>query len=210
MNQLLAEFLQSTAAGLDGVWAEEHLAVLEEGRTKLGPALARYQPLVSALGACELPEDLSFPDLLRTADELSRQAAKRVQTAEVVGAYARARQLAEAWREAQSGRQANARAATCGGSRKPEIFYASEEDGQVQWLFCDGMRAVQTPKGTEIVAIDPKKAKAPKKPKVHLDAVAAYPAELILRAPKKPARPEEKVAKPDDTFDLNAPLDDPG
>src|SRR4051812_32080541 len=70
MNQLLAEFLSCTAAGFDGVWADEHLAVLEEGRKKLAPALAAYEPLMTALSRCDFPEDSELPDQTRAGSEL--------------------------------------------------------------------------------------------------------------------------------------------
>ncbi len=209
MNQLLAEFLACTAAGYDGVWADEHLEVLEQGRQKLAPALAAYEPLLTRLAQCELPEDSELTDRVHAGNELTRQAVKRVRTAADVGAYARGRQAVEQWREAQGQRQASARATTCAGARKPEIFYASEEAGHTQWLFCDGAKAVRTGTAVEVVAQDPRR-KPPKKTKPHLDAVSAYPADLILHAPKAPPPPPERLAKPEDKFDLNAPLDDQG
>lgn len=195
MNVLLANFLGQTSAGPDGVWAEEHVALLEEAQRVLPVALELQQRSLqhASRSGCR------FEGLIRTT-ELTEQGLKRLAEAPKLLEVVKARKALAAWREALPGVQQAAREKTCATPPKPAkpppgpVLFAAFEDekGRTEWLFCDGGKVAASPGNVpafEAPAAEP--AKKPKKapdPKPYLEAQAKFPSGEVNRAPRLPAR----------------------
>lgn len=192
MRMLLAEFLGQTSAGFDGMWGDEHLALLEQAEKGLPPALDGTAVAVEKAPSC--PGFDSLTGVTPGVEELVKQARKRIAEAPYLIPYVKARREQQLWRDAQPKAQADAKAAGCAGAKKsktPVIYYAAEK----RFLFCDGTAV--TLKG-EKPTVEQKK-KFPEA--AYLDAANKYPREQIASPPPLP--PKGAASSEQDTFDLN-------
>ncbi|MBL8917929.1 MAG: hypothetical protein JNJ54_03640 [Myxococcaceae bacterium] len=198
MNALLANFLGQTSAGADGAWADEHVALLEEGQRVLPVALdlqARGVKLASTAGC-------RFDGLTRT-QELTDLAKKRLAEAPALLETVKAKKALAAWRDALPASHQSAKEKSCVAPAKgkapaaPVVFAAFEDEkGRTEWLFCDGAKVAASPGSPpafEAAPADPtKKPKKAPDPKAYLEAQTKYPAAEVSRAPrlsvKKPAK----------------------
>lgn len=202
MRVLLAEFLGQTSAGFDGMWGDDHLALLEEAQRALPPALQAVEKVTEALPGCPA---LSVPSGPGVA-ELVRQARRRLAEAPRLLPYVKARRALSLWNDGQPQAQAAAKASRCGKRAKHQVIYyaAENERGDQSFLFCDGTKLQRTVGGGTTAQ--------PDKPNKKIN-VAAYeallpkvPPEEIRRAPKLPSKVAPTNAEKD-SFDLNAPLE---
>jgi hypothetical protein len=186
MNALLISFLGQTSASRDGMWADEHLALLEQAQKALPPALDGHQSAVGGLAACPLDPESDFAGTVRTGEELARQARKRLDEAPALLAYISAKRAIERWTEAQPAAQQASREQKCPAKPKPgapALYYAAQDPaGKSRWYFCDG--AVVTADGGGAPQLVPGAKKS--LPKPYLDAATAWPAAEIQRPPKLP------------------------
>ena len=196
-NALLADFLQGTSAGLQGVWADQHLLLLSEGQKSLPPALEALAATYRGLHRCELDPALGFADLIRRGEELTRQAQQRVQESPELLEFGTARKAVTQWEEAQSSLRETKRARGCKGKQvpgRPTIYYAAEDAvGGREWLFCDGAVVRSRPNAAPEVAAPggPKRKKPPSDPRwsrPYLEAAAKLPSAELSRAPKLPVK----------------------
>ncbi|MBL8938899.1 MAG: hypothetical protein JNM69_30335 [Archangium sp.] len=203
MSMLLANFLGQTSAGPDGVWAEEHIALLEEAQRTLPVALDLQKRGVhqASKAGCR------FEGLTRT-EELTDQGRKRIAEAPELLEVVKAKKALAAWKDGLPAAQQAAKEKACAPAAKgqkaaagPVLFAAFEDEkGRAEWLFCDGAKVAATPGNVpayEAAPVDAS-AKKPKKaadPKAYLDAQAKFPSADVSRAPKLPVK---KVAKKDD------------
>jgi len=186
MNALLISFLSQTSASRDGMWADEHLALLEQAQKALPPALDGHQSAVGGLAACPPDPESDMAGAERTGEELARQARKRLAEAPALLAYISAKRAIEKWTEAQPAAQQASREQRCPPKPKPGVatlyFAAQDPAGKSRWYFCDG--AMVTAEGGGAPQLVPGARKAPPKP--YLDAAAAWPEAEIQRPPKLP------------------------
>lgn len=196
MSALLANFLGQTSAGPDGVWAEEHVALLEEAQRVLPAPLGLQQRSLEQVrkAGCK------FQGLVRT-DELNGQATRRLSEAPVLLEAVKARKAVAAWKDGLPAAQQTAKEKACVPPAKgqkapagPLLFAAFEDEkGRTEWLFCDGAKVAASPGNVpafEAAPADPS-SKKPKKapdPKAYLEAQAKFPSSEVSRAPKLPAR----------------------
>lgn len=205
-NLLLAKFLGSTSAGLEGVWADEHLATLEQGEKEVPPMLDALEATWTGLPSCRFEQAATLADLTRKGQELARQSRVRVKDARYLREYVVFRRELASWNESVSTRREAAKTACKRKRRKkaapPEAFFAAEDEKGVQTFeFCDGAtvkRAIGT--SPEVTPPEKKKGRAPKAaaPEVYLGAISAFAAEQIERAPKPPRRLLPKEAEADE------------
>ena len=196
MNALLAELLGQTSAGPEGMWADEHIALLEEAQKQL--------PMPLKLNAAAITQARSSAcriDGLTRAQELNSQALKRLAEAPELLVHVRARRAVMEWKNAQDGALSTAREkcpAKPKSSAKPQVFYASEDDANhAQWLFCDGHKVVAAPgEPPSFVASETPPARGAKKPtpKEYLDAAAKFESASVSRSPKMPVKVAAKRA----------------
>lgn len=201
MNVLLADFLGQTSAGPEGSWADEHVALLEEGQRVLPVALdlqARGVKLASTSGC-------RFDGLTRT-QELTELAKKRLADAPELLEHVKARKALAAWRDALPAAHQAAKDRSCVAPAKgkaapgPVVFAAFEDEkGRTEWLFCDGAKVAASPGSLPAFEAPPpdaaKKAKRAPDPKAYLDAQTKFPSGDVSRAPRLPAK---RAAKRDD------------
>lgn len=196
MSALLANFLGQTAAGPDGVWAEEHVALLQEGQRVLPTPLALQKTSLGQVRSA----GCKFQGAIRT-EELNDQATRRLAEAPALLEVVKAKKAVAAWRDALPAAQQMARERSCAPPAKgqkpapgPLLFAAFEDEkGRTEWLFCDGAKVAASPGNVpayEAAAVDPsaKKAKKPADPKAYLEAQAKFPSSEVNRAPKLPSR----------------------
>lgn len=196
MNALVVEFLGKTSAGPDGVWADEHIALLEEGvLTLLTPLDTQKRSLNSVSKA-----PCRFVGINRTL-ELTDLARKRIAEAPAVLEVVKAKKALAAWKEALPSVQEAAREKTCSNAIKgakpangPVLFVAFEDEkNAAEWHFCDGSKVVAAP-GVFPTYQAPPLEKPPKRPrrffaeKAYLDLQAKFPSADVLRAPKLPVK----------------------
>lgn len=202
MNALLANFLGQTAAGPEGAWGEEHVALLDEGQRVLPAPLSVQKRSLEQVrkAGCK------FTGLTQT-EELTEQALNRVAAAPALLEHVKAKKAVAAWKEALPVAQQSAKDKACvppaKGQRAPPapVLFAAFEDekGRTEWLFCDGAKVAASPGNVpayEAAPPDPaKKAKKAPDPKAYLEAQAKFPSADVSRAPKLPAK---KAAPKDD------------
>jgi hypothetical protein len=186
MNALLASFLGQTSARRDGMWADEHIALLTQAEKALPPALDGHQSAVGGLAACDFGPALDVAENLRVGEELARQARKRLAEAPALLTYITARRALEKWTEEQPAAQQAAREQKCPAKPKPGqpplYFAAQDAGGKTRWLFCDGAQVTADAAGSPQFTLPDRKVA----PKPYLDAAAAYPAADVRRPPKLP------------------------
>ncbi len=196
MSALLATLLGQTSAGPEGVWADEHLAVLEQAARTLPVALDLERKALTQISRARC----RFDGTTR-ATELNEQASKRLAEAPELLTQVRARKALAAWKasmpEVQQAAKDKGCAAPAKGQRAPPgpVVYAAFEDerGRTEWLFCDGAKVAAAPgnvPGFEAPTVDPsvKKPKKTPEPKRYLEAQARFPPADVSRAPRLPAR----------------------
>ena len=200
MNELLDAFLQGTSSGPEGVWATEHVAMLDRAQADLLPALDAYEATLNQVKDCLFEHKYEFPDLARRGLEYVRQSRIRVaQAADLVPQLRAKAELAQ-WKEQQKKDEESEKGNWCPPKPKPgpqpDVYFAMEDEtGHTEWLFCDGTRVVGQPgKAPEYVA--PKEGRPATKgfQSVYLRNAAKYPSSQIRRAPKGPAAPAASSA----------------
>lgn len=205
MNALLADFLQATSAGPDGVWSDEQVDLLAEAEKSLAPALDAHDRTLGAVGRCGgFVRKQDFPELVRKGQELSRQARQRIAAAPELLPVLRAKAELRKWKEQQRQDQKTERASWCPPKPRgvPDVYFALEDEtGRVEWMFCDGSSVVQERgEAPELVAREgravPRAVQAG-----YLRTAAKYPSSQIRRPPRAPppaAGPETDSEKDKD------------
>ncbi len=215
VNTLLADFLQSTSAGTQGVWANEHLALLTEGQKSLPPALGPLRATYQELRRCRLDPESGLPDIVRRGEELTRQSGTRLEEAQELLAFGEARQSIAHWEASLPSLREQGRAERCKKARTapkaPIVFFATENfEGTPLWLFCDSVSVRGKASGSAEV-IPPKKWKRQKRDEwkqPYLEAAARFPASDVLRSPRLPEQPTEKhPEEPDDPLSDESVID---
>ena len=145
MNELLDAFLQGTSSGPDGVWATEHVEMLEHAQSSLLPALDAYEATLNQVKDCLFEHRYEFPELARRGLEYVRQSRLRVAEAATLLPQLRARSELAKWKEQQTKDQESERSNWCPakpkGTPSPEVYFAMEDEtGHTEWMFCDGTR----------------------------------------------------------------------
>ena len=215
VNAVLSDFLQSTSAGPEGVWAAEHLALLADGQKSLPPALGALQETYRRLRQCRLDPASGLPEIVRQGDELARQSGARLDDAPELLAVGEARRAIAQWEESLPTLREKSRRVGCkkrpGGAKKPVAFFATESsEGTRSWYFCDGTW-VRGKTGAPAEAIRPK-GKAPPKGKdgstPYLETAARFPPDQISRSPRLPERSAPpKPAEDDFRLDDDSVID---
>lgn len=195
LDVLLSSYLQSTSAGKDGVWDEEHLRILADSQRAMPPVLDAETALTDRLAACR-SGGLSHKDvdLLPRATELIHQARLRVDDSAVILAHVKQKHDLEAWQAKNVTDQQSERGQWCPPKPEkgpPTIFYAYEDEvSRTQWLFCDGSKVVSDD-GASPAYVAPEEPPAkhwkPAPAAIYIKAVSSFPAEYIRHAPKLPA-----------------------
>lgn len=202
LRVLLAEFLGQTSAGFDGMWGDEHLALLQAAQRELPPALTSAEKVTEALPGCPQLDVPSAPGVT----ELVRQSRRRIADAPVLLPYVKAKRDLALWKAEQAKAQESLKAERCAKKAKASApYYAVEnEHGDQSFFFCDGTKVQRTVGGGTTTQSD-----TPNK-KIN---VATYEALLpkvppgeIHRAPKLPSKVAPKSGE-QDAFDLNSPAE---
>lgn len=203
MNALLANVLGQTSAGPEGVWADEHVALLEQAQKVLPVPLDLEQRALAqaAKASCR------FEGLGR-AKEMNEMARRRLAEAPELLEVVKAKKALAAWKsglpEVQQAAKDKACAPPAKGSKPapgPVVYAAFEDEkNHAQWLFCDGAKVAASPGNPpafEAPPADPTAKKPKKAPeaKVYLEAQAKFPAADVNRAPKLPIK---RTARRDD------------
>lgn len=205
MNALLLGFLEQTSAGPEGVWADEHIALLEEGAKVLPISLELSHDSLAHAWSLGCP----FPGVTQAKD-LVEQAQRRIAEAPELLPVVRARVALAKWKEQRPVAQEAARSSCpVKPAKSPAVYFASEDEAsRAEWLFCDGAKVVASPGNPPAYeapapAVDapaPKKGKKPD-PAAYVEAAAKYPAASISRAPKIPKKKrgrDDGAAEPKD------------
>jgi hypothetical protein len=211
MNALLGSFLQQTSAPADGVWAGEHIALLEEAVRVLGPAVELERGSIEKAASV----GCTFQGL-GPAKELNAQAQRRLDEAGDLLPVIKARLALAEWKTARPAATSAAMDKACpvaaakvpakkvakpAPAALPVVYFAAEDErGRLEWLFCDGAMVFATPgnpPALEPVAVDAKKPARAVEPAKWLEAAAKFPAESITRAPKIPRKQIVREAGPE-------------
>jgi hypothetical protein len=193
MNELLDAFLQGTSSGPEGVWATEHVDMLEHARSGLSPALDAYESTLNQVKDCLFEHKYVFPELARRGLEYVRQSRQRVTDAATLLPQLRTRADLAKWKEQQTKDQESERSNWCPprpkGTPQPDVFFAMEDEtGRTEWHFCDGAQVVGLPgKAPEYVAPREGRPATRSFQGMYLRNAAKYNPSLIRRAPKPPA-----------------------
>jgi hypothetical protein len=193
MNELLEAFLQGTSSGPEGVWATEHVEMLDRAQTGLLPALDAYELTLNQVKDCLFEHRYEFPETARRGLEYIRQSRQRVASAATLLPQLRAKAELGRWKEQQAKEQESEHSNWCPPKPRPapDVYFALEsETGHTEWLFCDGTKVVGQPgKAPEYVA--PKEGKPASKgvQGTYLRAAAKYPPSQIRRAPRPAPAP---------------------
>ncbi|MDP3233419.1 MAG: hypothetical protein Q8N26_11630 [Myxococcales bacterium] len=203
MNALLANFLGQTSAGPEGIWADEHVTLLEEAQRELPVALDLQKRGLNQASKA----GCRFEGLLRT-QELTDLGRKRLAEAPELLVIVKAKKALAAWKEGRPTAQQAASERSCAppakGQRAPAgpVLFAAFEDekGHTEWLFCDGSKVAASPGNLPAFAppAPDAAAKKPKKapePKAYLEAQSKFPSAEVSRAPRLPTK---KTVKADD------------
>src|SRR5579863_841628 len=105
MEELLAGFLESTSAPSDGVWTDEHLALLRESQDAMAKVLDTYQAELAQVLKCKFDKKLGFDDLDKKSEELIRQSRSRIADAPGLLAAVEARKATKKWHEGLPGEE---------------------------------------------------------------------------------------------------------
>jgi hypothetical protein len=191
MNELLGAFLQGTSAGPEGVWATEHVQMLEHAQSALTPALDAYEATLSQAKDCLFEHKYEFPELARKGLELVRQSRQRVADAGGLLPTVRAKAELSKWKDQLAKDQDSEHSNWCPPKPRPapDVYFALEDEtGRTEWLFCDGTKVVNHPgaKAPEYVAPGEGRPASKSMQSSYLKAAAKYPSSQIRRAPKTP------------------------
>lgn len=204
-THLLAEFLGQTSAPADGMWADEHVVLLEQAQAELPPVLKATKKSVAAARKAQC----KFNGLNKVS-EMTSQAERRLEDAPDLLLHVKARKALAQWK-AQLVPALDAAKTRCDQPPPPkgkappppkaDLYYAFEDEkGQTEWLFCDGSKVVaatgQPPThvpGPEPTPVKGKKPAKPPPPQDYLDAAAKRAAADIDRAPKLPSKVAKKA-----------------
>ncbi len=189
MNALLIDFLGVTSAGFTGMWADEHVTMLEQGLERLPAPLAAHEAAFAAVRDCGFDEKLELTEPARQAEELAAQTRRRLEAGPELLPFARAKRDLDKWKVEQDTKREEARARTCrGAATAAKIFYAAEDEkGRTAWWFCDGSEVSIAP-GGELTYAQGTAKRAAKKPKSYVTSTGKFPPGEIQRSPKLPAR----------------------
>lgn len=210
-NVLLADFLQSTSAGTDGFWADEHLALLTDGQKALPAPLDVLRKTYQRLRQCRLEPSTGLPEIVRRGEELTRQSSSRLEEAPELLSFGEARRAIGQWEASIPALREQARKERCRAPKRPSkspsppvVFFATESfEGGHLWLFCDGTAVRGTAKGSaEILPSKRKPPKRPADPRPYLEAAARFPVADVARSPKLPVR-AVRTESADDGFRLD-------
>jgi hypothetical protein len=193
MNELLDAFLQGTSSGPEGVWATEHVDMLEKSQGGLLPALDAYEATLNQVKDCLFEHRYEFPDTARRGLEYVKLSRQRVADAATLLPQLRAKAELKKWHDQQEKDQESERSSWCPpkpkGTVQPDVFFAMEDEtGHTEWLFCDGTRVVGQP-GKAPEYVPPKDGRPASKSfqGTYLRNAAKYPQSQIRRAPRTPA-----------------------
>lgn len=187
MSDLLAELLNATSAGKDGVWAEEQLLLLEEAQRALPEPLAAFGSTVNAAYRCKFKPATGLPDRIPRAQELLRQSQHRLAEAPELLAYLRAKQKLDGWKRAQPELLQASQKKHCKKGQARQVYYAAEDEhGRTEWLFCDGAKVVAVPGALPEYQAPEGKKPSPQSQN-YLKLASKLPADQVLHAPKLPA-----------------------
>ena len=194
MNALLLEFLGQTSAGVDGVWSDENIALLEQGERVLPAALDLTQQGVyrAERSSCRF-------DGLSKTNELLEMGRRRLADAPELLAMVKAKLALSRWKESQPLVRQTAKDASCAPpaparSAKVEptiVFFAFEDEkGRVEWLFCDGRKVFATPGNLPAFEAGPVADASKKVPNgaPYVEAASKFPSAQVNRAPKLPVK----------------------
>jgi hypothetical protein len=208
MEELLAGFLESTSAPSDGVWTDEHLALLRESQDAMAKVLDTYQAELAQVLKCKFDKKLGFDDLDKKSEELIRQSRSRIADAPGLLAAVEARKATKKWHEGLPGEEDSAKGQWCPPKPKPgasDVYFAfKDENGHAEWLFCDGAKVKSdgsgAPEWTPGAVEDggKKKKKSKPTPKPYLEAAAKYPEKEIHKAPAGAPAPEAQKSASDE------------
>lgn len=204
-THLFAEFLGQTSAGPEGMWADEHVALLEQGQAELPAVVKVTKRSVAAARKAQC----KFNGLNKV-NELAGQAEKRLEEAPDLLAQVKARKALAQWKAQlipamDTAKQRCEQPPPAKGKAPPppkaDLYYAFEDEkGQTEWLFCDGAKVVastgQPPAHVPGPEVAPVKGKKPVKlssPQEYLDAAAKRSSADIDRAPKLPSKIAKKA-----------------
>jgi hypothetical protein len=209
MEELLSAFLQSTSAPSDGVWSDDHLALLKASQDSMGKVLDVYQAELAQVVKCKFDKKLGFDELLPKSEELIGQARKRIDEGPGLLAAVDARKATKKWHDGLPGEEESAKGQWCPPKLRPgasDVYFAfKDESGHSEWLFCDGSKVKADgsgapewiPGAAEESGKKKKKAAKPT-PKPYLEAAAKYPEKEIHKAPASGAAPSAEKPKSDD------------
>lgn len=192
MNVFLSDFLQGTSAAPDGALTQESIDVLAGAEKSLTPALTAYEKTLQAASQCiGFDRKYQFPDLIKKGQELSRQARQRIAGSAGLLPVLQAKLQLQQWKQQQRAEQETERASWCPPKPRgvPDVYFALEdENGRVEWLFCDGATVVDGPDHPpEFVAPKDGKPVPRAGQAVYLRAASKYPESQIRRAPRLPS-----------------------
>lgn len=93
------------------------------------------------------------------------------------------------WHSELEGRRTSAFDTHCRQKRStpgPIAYFATEEAGRTQWLFCNGATVTQREGGRPVYEASPtaKQLKTSPLPEAYLEEAAAFPTSEVLRAPR--------------------------
>jgi hypothetical protein len=199
INDLLEQFVTSTAESSKPDATPEQVELLREGSKALGPVVEAHRKNLAGLRQCGFQRQAPFPEIVKKGDEVVGQAKARLEEAPAVLTAADQRMAEKKWMEESTAREATAKQTWCTANTSVgsgDLYFARQElDGRTRWLFCDGM-VVEAPSGGEPTLIIPETINKRDRRKIqnqrYLDAAKAYPAEEIdkLGAEKKPTANE--------------------
>lgn len=215
MNAVLEAFLQATSAPVEGIWSDEHVALLGDGQKQLPPALDAYEAELHQASSCK---KVNAAETVKKGLEYVRQAKARLTEAQTTIAAVQHRQAVKKWHDGLNAEEQSAQAQWCPPKPKPgsvDIYFAlQDEKGHWEWHFCDGVR-VQAEGSGPGEFIPPIGDKKKRKPKPYLDAALKYPTSEVHHAPAPPkvaeAEPEKEkeTAAPDNAAPAPAEKDKP-
>jgi hypothetical protein len=198
MNALLESFLGETSAPADGVWTDEHLALLRDAQKLLPPVLDGYESELKQVTACKWKKlDLAEPD--HKGLEYVHLTRGRLVDAPGLMASVELGRALKKWHGSLAEEEQSAQAQWCPPKPKAgsiEIYFAfQDEKGHWEWHFCDGGR-VQAMGGGPGEFIPPANDKKKRKPKPYLDAALKYPNSEVHKAPAAPPPPAAAAEAP--------------
>lgn len=199
MNQFLQQFLAASDAARNGSANDAQMAALQAAPKTLKSPLVAQESLTKRVAACKEFQGQPLVESAKKGQALVAEVRARLAELPSLSAQAKAIQAIKAWKEQQEAEQQSEKSNWCPAkpSKTPEIYYAWEdENGQTEWLFCDGAKVVAGPgdKPPELVPA-PESARKPGSPRpppvsTYLSSAQRFPPKEIRRAPRVPEAAE--------------------